>query len=592
MTISSLPLQQRLATLLHSATDRGALLRALSLLAQEPEFAALAGCWAPALVERDAAFFENFLVRHLDSDRHRDVIAALLPHIEAGAHDTLFQGLYRKIATQAQWNAELAALAQQPLHDAQRWQAVQRRVFRGLWFTLQESTALALYRQNPARFGPFVAEHVRRGWGPWGQAYRRLRQEIQQQGDDALAWALFRRCADAKEWAAELRRLLRHPVPPDDILEALRQRHPSSVWHLPPEPVIELLEHYGAAVLPYVEDHLGWLARRHARRLLSAVERLGDETLYWRLFFHAGTPQQWNAALRGLLQGAVSAAALWPAVQRRTPPMPRCQWWALEPDVALALYRCDPRLFRPLLEHHVLQPDLTLLQAAERNGDEEFLDVLSFRLLRHLSTLAFQAFPPTRMQRWRQPNRQAQQEVARLGNVLIQRFERLVAHSPALYVRHAARIFGRFQAFEIWSVAQASEHNPALAYLLHRHHDTWLATPDALRDLLESPNLYVQHAGLRMLVQGGREATQRVIENLPALRALLLSRCHINTKKLVLTCLEHAAQYNADSAARIVPVLADTMGFRGKRAIADRLMVSLVRIQRALRLQTASGGTA
>src|SRR5262245_6122624 len=106
--------QQQFDTLLRDTADRGALLQALAELAQRRGFGDLAPIWAPALYARDAVFFESFLVRRLD---HAATIGELLPRAEADGHDTLFQGLYAKIAGEERWNAELRALARSEQPD-------------------------------------------------------------------------------------------------------------------------------------------------------------------------------------------------------------------------------------------------------------------------------------------------------------------------------------------------------------------------------------------------------------------------------------------------------------------------------------------
>jgi hypothetical protein len=312
---------------------------------------------------------------------------------------------------------------------------------------------------------------------------------------------------------------------------------------------------------------------------LPAVARLGDEALYWRIFFKVGSSKQWNAALRDLLQRPLDDAGLALALGQRTPQAN--QWWRLDADVALALYRRQPAAMRPFLERFLDQSSADLFREAEAAGDEEFLDFLCFRMLRTLSRLAWRAFPRESALRWSKPDAGARQELETLSALVTHRFDRLFARGPEHYVRHAANILGRFNAFEIWDFDHDRRHNPALAYLVEQHHDAWLRSPASVRDLMESPNIFVQIAGLQLLSSGSRDAADRVIENLPLLRALLLGRARLQTKKLALACLERAAGHGSIYAARIMPLLEETMDFRGKRAIAERIMVSFVRVRRA-----------
>src|SRR5690348_16208129 len=98
----------RLEQALRSHTNRGALLREMEQLSQEAAFSAFASLWAPALYQRDATFFEAFLLKHLDNS-HEKIIRSLLPLAEAAGHDSLFAGLYRKVIDEDAWNDELLA---------------------------------------------------------------------------------------------------------------------------------------------------------------------------------------------------------------------------------------------------------------------------------------------------------------------------------------------------------------------------------------------------------------------------------------------------------------------------------------------------
>src|SRR3990172_1623771 len=336
----------------------------------------------------------------------------------------------------------------------------------------------------------------------------------------------------------------------------------------------------GAAILPYVENNLHWIKRRAEGRLLRAVERLGDETLYWRIFFKVGNPALWNEALRGLLKKPLSNEAFQFELERRTPPEQRWSCWGVEPDVAVEIYRRDRALFRPFLERFVRQPEAKLFAEAERAQDEEFLDFLSFQLLHRSSWLAYRAFPPRHARSWWKADEKSKEELDEISRLLVGRLDRLYDQSPETYVRHAANILSRFRAFEVWKFRHDRTYNPAFAYLLDRRREAWHHSPEGVRELLESPNIYVQIIGLEILREGGREAAQRALENLLMLRALLLGRARRGTKRLALECLERAARQGAPFAGRILPVLEEAMDLHGKRAIDERIMVSFVRVRR------------
>src|SRR5215831_11441551 len=168
-------LRATIQDLLSSGLDRGPLLRELETLARTRGFSACAELWAPALYARDPYFFESFLLRHLDDD-NEDTIRALMPRAEADGNDTLFSGLYQKVADEASWNADLLALAHSPDADAAIASAIARRAVSRSSYSLSEETALALYRRNPTLFRDFVRDYIHNN-GESDDNFARLRAE-------------------------------------------------------------------------------------------------------------------------------------------------------------------------------------------------------------------------------------------------------------------------------------------------------------------------------------------------------------------------------------------------------------------------------
>jgi hypothetical protein len=583
MSTATPSLQQQLEQALAQSDTRGALLQALGELAQQPAFRGLAARWAPALYERDAVFFENFLVRYLEPPRDEQIIAELLRRAEHDGHDTLFQGLYRKVAREERWDQELRAFAGSALPDEAVLRAVRRRLFRGIWFGLREETALALYRRSPNLFGPIIVQRVRRRWWGrgWSEQFGRLRAEMAARGDRELAWTVFRAVADEGMWAAEVRRLLASPLPPEQSVPELRRRHPVNLWQPNLELLAEVVRRFGAHALPYIEeDALRWARDQHGA-LLAAVRQTGAEAAYWRIFLRVADPARWNAELRTLLVAPLADDDLLRALQARLPAAQR-SWWQFDDDVALLLYRRLPAVARDLFARFVHQPSPALWSAAEAAGDAELLDLLSVRALARAGQQIWSAFLMTEQHPWHRARRQeARAEIERLAAPVVARLERLAAASPATYVRHAAAILSYLEPFAVWNFDRWRRHNPILALLADGHHAAWLASPEAMRELLESPNIFVQILGLERLALGGPHAAARTVENLRLLRALLLGRAQIRTKRLVLRCLEQAAHHGPEAAAAVLPLLAEAVDVRGRRAVDLPAMVSLVRLQHA-----------
>lgn len=569
--------------------DRGRRLQQLETLSTDNAFYELAASWVPVLLADNAPFFEPFLQRHLPR-APIPLLRRLLPQIEEAGRHSLFDTVYPLIANEQEWNEDLIQIATSGRPLADKLAAIRRRdPARIRWYRLEDETARRIYTLAPEQLSSFVQQHVR-GDGPWVKQprnYATLRQAAEDRGDEKLLWHIFRELADKPTWVRELRRLYRAAPPAGTIVAALEKRHPRYLWNVRPRIIIDFVEKYGQAVLPYVDAHLYLVSGDHAGDFLDTLARL-DEELYWEYFFRVGTNDQWLAALRTLLAGSVDDEHLQRELQRRLPAEEqRWAWqrWYLDDELALAFYRRDPERFRPFLESFVDQrpfrrdneDNTPLFQAATGQGDELFLNFLSFVYLNRITALARRQRSP-----WNRPADTEKERMEQLSALLVERFDRL-ARSPASYVRHVADIFSRYQAFSVWNFKEMLSENPAFHYLYSRHRPVWWDSAAGITELLESPNIFIQIVGMEILAEGTAAAhpgaARRVLENLPVLRALLLGRAHKSTKRLALQLLAGAARTLPTAATKIVPVLKDTMAHHSRRAISDDIMATYVRLQ-------------
>lgn len=590
-------LRQRLESLLATQQDRGALLRELSELATDKGFSDLVEVWAPPLVEREPVFFETFLLRHLSGFQHSLLIEKLLPTIEAGGNDALFNGLYRKLAREDLWDKDIRALVSriQDVDELQR--AVRRREIGSEWFGLSEDTALALYQRSPQHFGEFVAGNVRRGWTLRRTQFTKLRDVYRRGGDEELFWKVFRRTASTSEWKEELQKLLKREVAPDDLSRELQVRHPEGLWdlHQGADVVVAILEKHGRAALPYIEKNLDWINRGASARLMQAVEKAGDDETSRRILFLSGDVQRWNRSLRDLLNKQLSAEELLAALERRSPPDNRWNKWTIEKDVAVGLYERDRMLFRPFLERHLgrgalSEDDLELFHLALRHYDHDFLDFLTFHVICQLGTLVPRAHPTeSAIRAGVKPDEKARKKLNEVSQVLNQRLEDLLFTDAAgeFFVRHAANVLDYFRESDAWVLRHRAE-LPTIEYLATQHNIHWHQFPQVMRELLESTNVLVQQIALEKLSAGYYDPPHPVVENLDILRAILLGKTRINMKKKALQCLEAAASAAPHNADRILPLLEEAMAYQGRHTLDERIIVSFVRIRHARNMQTAA----
>lgn len=581
--------EKRLRSLLALDIERGALLRELSaLVMRQPfEFQSLAKVWAPVLYEKGPEFFGSFLARHLNS-RHEYVIRELLPRLEKDGHDKLFTQLYGRVIKEQEWRAEIDKLMKQISDDEQLQVALSRRDI--TWYSLPDELATRLYKRDHERFRDFVASHLGVGY-VWTarkrEEYKQLRKEAERLGDTVMMDKVRAEVVqDAHSWHEEAKALLKKGVAPEQISAELEKIHPTQSWNVRDTSILlEFVDRYGTAAMPYILSHQGWNIPRD--KLLKAVKRLGDRVLYWRTFFatvgwrDADAIKEWLQAVVDAAKTSHSEAALKAEMEILTP-AEDTKHWSVDPQVARILYQRFPKTSRAFLEARLTQPDLEFFDLVRKNGDEAFLDHLSYRMMFALPQLLTQ-----RGQARQKRERVEGVEYAQTRDAVINRMEALYARSPEEYAEHVGNIFSRVAPFEIsrWNLEERRDKNPIWQYLESQHREALVKSPGAMKEMLESPNIFVQIAAIRILSVGGRDAAQRVRENLPPIRALLMGGAMRKTKREALITLEKAAHEGPEFATPILASLEDLMDLRGKRSIHEDVMVTCARLQHALQEQ-------
>lgn len=579
----------RLRALLELPIERGPLMRELSALAsrQPFEFQSLAKVWAPILYQKGPEFFGSFLARHLNS-RHEYVIRELLPRLEKDGHDKLFTQLYGRVIKEQEWRAEIDKLMKQISDDEQLQVALSRRDI--TWYSLPDELATRLYKRDHERFRDFVASHLGVGYvwtGRKREEYKQLRKEAERIGDAVMMDKVRAEVVqDAHSWQEEAKALLHKGVAPEQINAELEKIHPTQTWNIRDTSILlKFVDRYGVAVMPYILRHNGWSIPRD--KLLKAVKRLGDRVLYWRTFFatvgwrDAEAIKEWHQAVMDAAETNRTEAGFRAEMEILTP-AEDTKHWSIDPQTARILYQRFPQATRPFLEARLTQPDLEFYALVQKNGDEAFLDHLSYRMMSALPQYL------QRSNRFGQKRERVEGlEYAQIRDAVINRMEDLYARSPEAYAEHVGNIFSRVAPFEIsrWNLEEQRDKNPIWQYLESQHQDALVKSPGAMKEMLESPSIFVQIAAIRILSVGGRDAALRVRENLPPIRALLMGGAMRKTKREALITLEKAAQAGPEFAAPIFASLEDLMDLRGKRSIHEDVMVTCARLQHALQEQ-------
>ena len=93
---------------------------------------------------------------------------------------------------------------------------------------------------------------------------------------------------------------------------------------------------------------------------MQGAEKLGDDALYWRIFFKAGKRDGLGEVAAGDHERGASRPGIPPGA-----PAPHAATfagggWSVSPSTALALYRRDPGVARPFLTRLLGEVDTTL----------------------------------------------------------------------------------------------------------------------------------------------------------------------------------------------------------------------------------------
>ncbi len=213
---------------------------------KDPAFSSLTWFWGPELYRRNRVVFREIILNHFsDFERgfwggkrirwktHADRLDAWL----AAAREHRDIAITRRLLTWKFAN-DRWGIAEEPWckaltadYRAAASPAAQAAVLDEFdaWFRLDEKTANELYRINPI-CSKFILKHLPFQFSFWGneqrQPWREMIRMAEEAGDDELAFTLYRRQVDAKEWQRDIVRLAQEIVDPASLHDELKKRHP------------------------------------------------------------------------------------------------------------------------------------------------------------------------------------------------------------------------------------------------------------------------------------------------------------------------------------------------------------------------------
>lgn len=402
-------------------------------------FRANADLWMPFVYDHAPDQLEYFAHHHVQG-RHSAMIDSLLKRAKADKRHGLFRVLYRIVAGQPGWNADVLELARSAVPDSEVRAELDRMDIRH--FVLNDQAAAALYRRSPALFRDYIWDHLGRERGK----HNEFLLAVEESGDAGFFQLVFRRIAGREAWERQIERILTQDIPADQIVDELNKWHLNAMPGVNRDLLNRLLARYREAVLPYFERALNWASESRLRSLLALdiergallrelaaiasrqpreftaqarvwalplyergpdffgsflvryldrsqeyvirqllplMERDGKTKLYRDLYERYIREDEWQHEIRKLIETLHSDDELERALARRD-----VRFMRLPDSTALLLYERDPERFRGFIKNHLTagrwwrwaerqEPFNRLRAAAEKRADRDLLNALA-----------------------------------------------------------------------------------------------------------------------------------------------------------------------------------------------------------------------
>lgn len=590
-------LREKVEGLLSSSSLSDDRLRAeLDQLAGNALFSGLTALWGPVLYRRNPVFFRSFILARFSFAvpvNHRwDFVPwkeeaarlqAWLNEAERAGDVQIFRLLYAWRAMEIPnwqkrieaWRRDLAAAWKRASSPAERARVLELYTMSG---SLDQPTALLLYRVAPGLAVPFILSHLPSLWffGEQRELWADLAQEALRRSDERLYFELYRRQVPIQVWEAELPLLCQKHTDPDELVAQLEKRHPNGYLLDLGAGFYRLLELRGRDVFPYLIQHLddvrqfawrplnktNWFARL---RDLAAAREWWD--LWAALLRKCARDNEYNDAVLTLVrstlpEATVRARLLMLSGVGREFNFGRWSFASVQmltDETALTLYKRFPDLVRGPFKTQVSvsswAPFPRLTAAAIRAGDESLTDFLASRALTHdVSASWCRKLVPTVEQ-------------------LSAAYERLRASGDeSEFARRAASVLEQVPAYAVWRYERLVHGNRLARLLMERSHSLFLARPHHLRDLLESPSIFVQDLAWRILGSDDPRARAAAAVSLPHLLATLLRPLHRSTRLHAFAALRNAAFHGPEEGRRVVERIRQALDLPEKRYPREALI--------------------
>lgn len=628
-------LRRAIEQLLASQPDNKRLRDNLEGLVKAPGFSGLTWYWGPKLYARSRPLFRPLIMNQFsdwlvdDNGRWKKVrwtehaieLEAWLDAARAARDVILVRKLHGwKFASAKGWgrdNARYSEALKQAYRDAPTpaARAIVLDEFDD-WFELDEPAARDLYATDRAA-SAFILKHLPRS--SWSEAKREmwdgLGGDARVKGDNTFYYALYRNLMPVKRWSGEVSEVAAAVADPRALNEALEERHLAGYGIARGDTMRKLIEMRGRDVFPYIRAHLDDLVGGWRGDPVTPVLELADKNGWWDLWASSirasRNNQHFNKAVDRLLSdttledaarierlkalAGVSHEWNWPGVGLAIV-------HELHETQSVALYRRYPDLIRGPFRPHVTprwwNGNNGLLEAVLLAGDEEMIDVLASRFATRVG----------------EPGQRKGQQVATFADwekslegksassttaagaavqavkkkkdskpkgaltILADYYQSIRDRNDAEFARRAANVLTRVPAFAVYDFNSVLRRNPLARLLFMRSHDSYLAVPGAVRDLVEGSEINVQKLAYQILAQDDPRARALAAANIDILIGTLLRPILRKTRLPAFDALANAARHDATSAARVLKRARDALRLPDKKYPKEELIALIAKV--------------
>jgi hypothetical protein len=550
--------------LISTVVDSTELKAKLEELSDEVSFDGLTHIWGPLLYRKAPIVFRPFILSHFSSYlveknwrfkqiRWKGAVAKSLEpwmnEVDQADDVELFRRLYSwKLSdlshkkARAQWLSDIRTRVQKTngsLHTELS------KV--DLWYWLDEPTAIELYQAHPSSAKPFILRHLPKPWGLFGgekrELWTKLAELAKKSDDEDFYFKLYRQQIPIKQWHKEAVELCRDKQNIEELLKALKARHPSTWDKDLGEVFHDLLQIRGKELFPYQLPHLrhvhrGWF-NPSFNKLIELAEKKDWKTLWAGLIRSSSTPQTFEKAVMKTLKRSDSEARVRLAMlggvghEWNFGPFALARVNSLTDKAAVAVYERFPELLRGPLKScvspHTRELYPKLLARLKDVNDEGLLDYLASRLVTR------GGFPH-------------QDKLVKTADTMADYYEVL---QPDEFARRAGNVLSQVPAFAIWNYRELIRKNRLARLFYARSTESYLSDRRALQDLLEAPEIHAQILAYRALALDSDEARDVACKNLTLLLGTLLRPIHRATRLVAFRALRNAAR-DSETSGRIL----------------------------------------